>query len=156
VSKENIGTTETATVEEDVLTDQNYAYRSALLNKDLLFAAIGNDGRVSAYGFVLFDTFYKRILGEAADVPMIGNCYTFPSQRQRGLYTSLLVAICKHLADRRYERVIISCAPDNLVSIRGIQRAGFSQVNLLRSIVVFSRWVVCQKCTAYNRSNQGR
>lgn len=141
VSRENIGSAGTAAAERDVLTDQNYAYRSALLGKDLLFAAMGGDGHVSAYGFVLFDTPYKRILGEATDVPMIGNCYTFPSHRRHGLYASLLIAIARQLADRGYARVIISCAPDNAASIRGIQRAGFSRVRQVRSLLVLSHVV---------------
>ncbi|MEO6923675.1 MAG: GNAT family N-acetyltransferase [Bryocella sp.] len=144
IGRENLGSVATVAVERSVLNEQNYAYREALLGKDLLFAAIDDDGQVLTYGFVLFDSFYKRVLGEAVEVPMIGNCFTFPSFRRRGLYARLLVSIGDYLASAGHERAIITCAPDNLASVRGIQNAGFSRIKTLRSVVLFSRWVVFQ------------
>ena len=44
-----------------------------------------------------------------------------------------------------YKRQIITCAPDNLASVRGIQNAGFSRLKTLGSVVVFSRWIVFQR-----------
>ena len=144
VQSDNFGSKETEIVEREVLTDHNFAYREALQADDLLYAATDEFGHVSAYGFVLFDSFYKRILGESNQVPMIGNCFTFPQNRSRGLYTSLLVSISDHLNSQGYCRVIITCAPDNLASVRGIQKAGFLKVSTLRSLVIFSRWIAIQ------------
>ena len=145
VRRENFGCEETAMVEREVLTDHNFAYREALQGEDLLYAATDESGHVSTYGFVLFNSFYKRILGESNQVPMIGNCFTFPQHRGRGLYANLLMSISGHLSSQGYQRVIITCAPDNLASVRGIQRAGFSKVSILHSLVIFSRWIAIQK-----------
>lgn len=144
ISRENIGSERTADVERAVLTETNLAYREALKGRDILFAAVDNGRKVVTYGFVLFESFYKRVLGEDADVPMIGNCFTIPEMRGRGLYPGLLAVICDHLADSGYKRAIISCSPDNLASRRGIERAGFLRLRTLRSVVLFSRWIVVQ------------
>ena len=98
VRRENFGCEETAMVEREVLTDHNFAYREALQGEDLLYAATDESGHVSTYGFVLFNSFYKRILGESNQVPMIGNCFTFPQHRGRGLYANLLMSISGHLS----------------------------------------------------------
>lgn len=144
VQNENFGCKENETIEREVLTDQNFAYREALRGADLLFAATDESGHVSTYGFVLFNSFYKRILGESYQVPMIGNCFTFPQHRGRGLYARLLISISDYLSAQGYRRVIITCAPDNFASVRGIQKAGFSRVSTLRTLVVFSRWIASQ------------
>lgn len=144
VHRDNFGSKGTEIVEREVLTDHNFAYREALQGDDFLCAAIDDSGHVSAYGFVLFESFYKRILGESNEVPMIGNCFTFPQQRGHGFYASLLVSISDQLTFQGYHRVIITCAPDNFASVRGIQKAGFSKVGTLRSLVIFSRWIAIQ------------
>ena len=144
VDSRNLGSEATAAVERCVLTAENFAYREALQGDDRLFAATDGDGHVTSYGFVLFDSFYKTVLGETVQVPMIGNCFTFPAHRRRGLYARLLVSITDRLAEAGYTRVIITCAPDNLASIQGIRNAGFRHVKTLRTRIVLSRWIVIQ------------
>lgn len=148
VDSRNLGSEATAVVERCVLTAENFAYRAALQGDDRLFAAIDSDGHVTSYGFVLFDSFYKTVLGETVQVPMIGNCFTFPAHRRRGLYARLLVSITDRLAEAGHTRVIITCAPDNLASVQGIRNAGFRRVKTLRTCIVLSRWIVIQTTLA--------
>lgn len=148
VGRDNLGSSATRGVEDGVLTAENHAYREALTGDDQLFATVDPQGQVISYGFVLFDSFYKRILGEARATPMIGNCFTWPAWRGRSLYPRLLMATCRQLAAQGHRRVIITCAPDNHASIRGIEKAGFTQVRTVRSLVVFARWIAWQHSMA--------
>lgn len=145
VHRGNLGSAATAAVEAAVLGGANHAYRQALCGADLLLAIVDEQGRIASYGFVLFESFYKQVLSEAADTPMIGNCFTDPQQRGRGYYPHLLRAACRRLADEGCRRVIITCAPDNLASVRGIEKAGFRRVRTLSSLVVAARWIAWQR-----------
>lgn len=144
VGRHNLGSEATAQAEAGVLTAENHAYREALQGDDQLLAALDAQGQVTSYGFVLFDSFYKRILDEPRNTPMIGNCFTLPAWRGRGLYPRLLVATCQHLAAQGHSRAIITCAPDNLASVRGIEKAGFRRVRTVRSLVLLTRWIAWQ------------
>ena len=145
VHRGNLGSAATAAVEAAVLGGANHAYRQALCGADQLLAIVDEQGHVASYGFVLFDSFYKQVLREAADTPMIGNCFTDPAQRGRGYYPRLLRAACRRLADEGYQRVIITCAPDNRASVRGIEKAGFRQAKTLSSLVLAARWIAWQR-----------
>lgn len=145
VSRHNLGSEATRAVEHGVLTAANHAYREALAGDDMLLATTDTHGQVISYAFVLFDSFYKRVLGEAPATPMISNCYTDPAWRGQGLYPRLLVATCLHLANQGHARAIITCAPDNLASVRGIEKAGFRRVKTLHSLVVLARWIAWQR-----------
>ena len=145
VHRGNLGSAATAAVEAAVLGGANHAYRQALCGADQLLAIVDEQGHVASYGFVLFESFYKQVLRESADTPMIGNCFTDPAQRGRGYYPRLLRAACRRLADEGYQRVIITCAPDNQASVRGIEKAGFRRVRTLSSLVVAARWIAWQR-----------
>lgn len=149
VDRNSIGTASVADIERQVFVNDNVDYRAGLTQDDMLFAAVAGDGRVLSYGFVLFRSFYKRVLREPIDVPMIGNCFTEPEARGRGLYPALLRAMCDELARRGHRRVIISCAPDNVASRRGIERAGFRAVHHLVSVVLLSRLIVWQRARLF-------
>lgn len=145
VWRHNLGSLATAQAEAGVLTAENHAYREALQGDDQLLAVLDAQGQVTSYGFVLFDSFYKRILAEHRDTPMIGNCFTLPAWRGRGLYPRLLVATCQHLAAQGHGRAIITCAPDNLASVRGIEKAGFQRIRTVHSLVILTRWIAWQR-----------
>ena len=79
VWRHNLGSEATRAVEQSVLTAANHAYREVLAGDDMLLAATDAQGQVTSYAFVLFASFYKRVLGEAQTTPMISNCYTDPA-----------------------------------------------------------------------------
>ena len=148
VDRHSLGSPATCQVEAEVLTPENHAYRLALQGQDQLLALTDAQGRVRSYGFVVFESFYKRVLGEASSVPMISNCFTFAAQRGQGLYPQLLGIACHHLAGQGHRRAIITCAPDNVASVRGIEKAGFKRVKTLRSLVLVARWIAWQRSSA--------
>lgn len=141
VDRHTFGSEATRAVEDAVLTEANLEYRAELLGDVLLFALTDGHGQVASYGFVLFDSFYKRILGEDRATPMIGNCVTFAPYRGKGLYPQLIRAVSDSLASQGFPRAIITCAPDNLASIRGIEKAGFKRVKTLYSLILVTRWI---------------
>lgn len=153
VNKNTLGSATTKLVEQAVLTESNHAYREELLNDGQLFAVKNGQSQVTCYGFVIYESFYKRILGEAHAVPMISNCFTFPEHRGQGLYPRILRAVCHSLSAEGQRRVIVTCAIDNLASIRGIEKAGFKHVKTIHTLVLFARWIAWQKCVEPSRSD---
>lgn len=145
VDRHNLGSPAVRMVEQGVLTAENHAYRESLAGQDQLLALTDDAGQVRSYGFVIYESFYKRVLGQGADVPMISNCYTPAAFRGQGLYPRLLRATCAVLAAQGHDRAIITCAPDNLASVRGIEKAGFRHVCTLSSLVLGARWIAWQK-----------
>ncbi|MGH6689676.1 MAG: GNAT family N-acetyltransferase [Gammaproteobacteria bacterium] len=142
IGRENVGSARVAAIERQVLAGENEAYGAGLLRNDLLFAHLDDDGRVLTYAFVLFTTEYKRVLQEPSEVPMIGNCYTVPDARGRGLYARMLVTVSDDLAVDGHRRAIISCQPDNVASMRGIERAGFKRARHITSFIALSKLVL--------------
>jgi RimJ/RimL family protein N-acetyltransferase len=145
VDRHTFGSAATRVVEETVLTEANLEYRDELRADCQLFAITTPTGEVTTYGFVLFNSFYKQILGEDSATPMIGNCYTYPQYRGRGSYPRMIRAACESLAAQGFQRAIITCAPDNAASIRGIEKAGFRRVKTLHSLVLATRWIAWTK-----------
>lgn len=147
IDRRNFRSPSTVAVEDSVLTGGNYVYVDELRNNATLLAATAPGGEVASYAFIVFESFYKRVLGEANAVPIICNCVTLPAYRGQGLYPALLGAACRHLAQQGYARVIVTCAPDNAASIRGIEKAGFRKVTTLHSLILFTRWIAHQRTT---------
>ena len=146
VDRNNVGSEASRHVEDCILTGGNHVYVDALRADAVMLAAL-DEGQVASYAFIIYASFYKRILGETDATPMICNCHTFPEYRGQGVYPMLLAAACRHLAASGYTRVIITCAPDNLSSVRGIEKAGFRKVKTLRSLILFTRWIASQRET---------
>lgn len=55
----------------------------------------------------------------------IYDCYTFPAYRSKGIYTDTLIRLVNLLRAEEIPTVLISVDPGNVMSIRGIERAGF-------------------------------
>jgi hypothetical protein len=149
VNRNNVGTDQTRSVEEQILQGDNEQYRDSLSERDWMFAGLDADGRVITYAFVLFRTQYKQILGISEDLPLISNCFTVAEHRGKRLYPRMLARVCRELALAGHSRAAISCAPDNTASISGIERAGFSGVAHLECLNVLSRLVFNRRTTDY-------
>jgi RimJ/RimL family protein N-acetyltransferase len=139
------GSEATRAVEDAVLTESQCEYRDELRGDAMMFVVTGDKGQVASFGFVLFDSFYKRILGESRATPMICNCFTYAQYRGQGLYPQLIQGACHSLAAQGFERAIITCDPDNAASIRGIEKAGFTKVKTLYSLVLVTRWIAWRR-----------
>lgn len=149
IGRENLGSADVADVLKQVLVGDNVQYRDGLTEDDLLFVALDEGGKVVSYAFVLFRSRYKRVLGIDDEVPLIANCFTEPEMRGRRLYPRLLVRVCQELAGLGYTRATISCEPDNVASIRGITRAGFTGLSHIRSVIVLWKIVMARRVESY-------
>ena len=125
-----------------VLVGENAIYREGLRKQDKLFLMIDDDNRVLHHTFVTYHTRYKAVLGIGDSVPLIGNCWTAPEARGRRFYPAVLRYACAALRREGHGRAIISCAQDNVASVRGIERAGFRRTRLLSSLIVASRFAL--------------
>jgi RimJ/RimL family protein N-acetyltransferase len=134
------------TLDDDLIkqlfNDENSQYRSALYDQDSLYFVMNSDRQVLHFSYVQHKTRYKKILDEPLTVPLIGNCFTSSQARGQKLYPKTLVEICRNLAGAGCKRVIITCAPDNIPSIKGIERAGFGLVRRVESILILSRFAL--------------
>lgn len=133
---------------DQVLQGESSGYAAGVSAGDLLFAHVDGAGTVDTFGFVIFSSPYKRFLGIDFAAPMIGNCNTLPVARGRGLYPALLLGCCGELARRGYAEVVITCAPDNAASIRGISKAGFNRLHHLVVWVALSRMLLGRRVRA--------
>jgi len=74
-----------------------------------------------------------RLLGNRTGVRIyeehsigIYDCYTFPAFRSRGIYTDSLIRMLRQIRHEGVSRSLIAVAPDNIPSIRAIEKVGFS------------------------------
>ncbi len=90
------------------------------------------DGQLVSYAWVSFEEEFVGELRLLLRLPpgeaYIWDCATRPEYRQRGLYTALLAFVCSELRQEQVRRAWIGTDLENLVSQRGIARAGFQHV----------------------------
>ncbi|TMM45274.1 GNAT family N-acetyltransferase [Colwellia ponticola] len=109
---------------EAALSNESQDYKAGLYEQDVLFVVLKKSELVHTT-FIQFESKYKRILGEGAEVPLIGNCWTSVKCRGQGVYPYILKLACKRMINSGFSRVVITCDPSNLASIAGIKKAGF-------------------------------
>lgn len=142
IEHENVGDPSLQDIVIQLLASESAIYRSGLQQGDLAFAVVDENRRLLHRSFVQFQTRYKTLLGETADVPLLTNCHTIPSMRGERLYPKTLCYAGAILAKRGYHRMIITCDEKNLASIRGIAHGGFILKRVIRSLIVFARFAV--------------
>lgn len=155
IDRSNVNSNSVEDVCSQILVGDNAACRDDLARDNLLFAGLDGNGKVITYAFVLFRTFYKRILGISSDVPLVGNCFTEPVVRGQRLYPRMLESVCAELEDRGFDRAMISCEPSNMASIKGIERAGFEGLFHITCLVVLWRIVLARRVESYGAWRAG-
>ena len=123
------------------LSCESEEYEEGLRNNDVLYVIADKDV-VIHFSFAQFFTKYKTLLGLPESIPLIGNCYTSPAARGKRLYPKTLVYATQDLFKKGCDKVAITCAPSNVPSIKGIERAGFQLTSQLYSIIFLSRLVL--------------
>ncbi len=121
-----------------VFQGDNLDYLEGLQKKDCM-VAITSDNKVVHISFVQFETSYKKLLNELDDTPLIGNCWTSKEHRGKGLYPYANFRCCDEIARKGYERIIISCAPENTSSIAGIKKSGFLKVREVKTFSILTK-----------------
>ena len=66
-----------------------------------------------------------HILSEWADVAAVGNIFTRPDQRGRGLGTRATAALIQDLLDSGFETIVLNVSTENQAAIRCYEKLGF-------------------------------
>lgn len=80
---------------------------------------------IAAYGAIFVHSRQCWVLGLPEEAILIGDCFTLPAHRRRGLYRSALNAVALRLRLHGSAAVYVEANPRNIASIRGIVGAGF-------------------------------
>lgn len=92
--------------------------------------------------YLLGKSFKFPFLGQ--DDYEIGPCVTRVDCRGRGLYPDVLRFICHNVGGPK-SKFYMLVAPSNTASIRGIEKAGFSQVGYVKRSKYLRRWGVYEQ-----------
>jgi len=141
IDQKNIEDVSYREVLEAALSNENQVYKEGLYKQDVLFVMLKNSELVHTT-FVQFESKYKLILGETAQIPLIGNCWTSEKCRGQGVYPYILKLACKRMIDRGFSKVVITCEPKNLASIAGIKKAGFQLVKEITSYIFINKFAI--------------
>ena len=130
------------------LGDEAFESVQGVRDGDVLFVV--KHGKTFVHcGYVLFEHKGTKLVGEQESTPIIACCKTAQAAQGRGLYRKALNEEVLYLKERGYTRVIITTAPDNTASRRGIEAAGF---NLIREV----RVVIILNCIVWRRLREDR
>jgi GNAT superfamily N-acetyltransferase len=69
----------------------------------------------------------------------IYDCYTLPAFRSRGFYTESLIRMLRQICDEGASHALISVDPDNIPSVRAIEKVGFKPLYRLTVSQRFGR-----------------
>lgn len=116
-------------------------YINGIKAHSVLFA-VTDQKKVIHTSFVQFKSRYKTIIHEPYDTPLIGNCWTDNQYRGNGLYPTTIHLAAESLFTNDYDRVLISCAVNNIPSIKGIEKAQFNLVKQLKSYILFNKFAL--------------
>jgi RimJ/RimL family protein N-acetyltransferase len=91
-----------------------------------------DDGTLGHISWLYYKDDPNRILRLEEGDCEIKFCLTFPEFRGRGIYPAALHAIQRYLVERGCSRCFVCVKADNIASIRGIEKAGFTRVGVTR------------------------
>jgi predicted acetyltransferase len=114
-------------------------YINGIKANSILFAVTDNK-KVIHTSFVQFKSRYKKLIHESHETPLIGNCWTDNNYRGQGLYPKTIQLAAESLFVSGYKRVLISCAVNNIASIKGIEKAQFSLIHELKSYILLNKF----------------
>jgi GNAT superfamily N-acetyltransferase len=107
-----------------------------------LLVVVDDDG-YAAYGHIVVNSAgYMRVLGEREPVPHLGNFFTAPRARRRGLFKGVLNESQRVLQRLGYGRALLETRPTNAGSMKGSERMGMRITRHLRGWIVFDSLVI--------------
>jgi hypothetical protein len=142
IDSDNLSDPEFSPILEQILGGEGEMYLQEIRENGILFYILDEGGRIAHHSSVQFVSRYKTIIGEDLKTPMFTNCWTAPQARGKRLYPITLKFGGNILAARGYDRVLITCEPDNIASVKGIKHAGFREIRSVTSLLVFSRFAI--------------
>jgi hypothetical protein len=102
-----------------------------------------DDEGYAAYGHVVVNSKeYVRALGEPEAVPYVGNFFTAPRARRRGLFEKINNESFLLLQRLGYRRVLAEARPSNAGSVKGSERVGMHIARHLTGWILFERVLI--------------
>ncbi len=109
-------------------------------------AAVGlallDEDRIVHYAFVFLRNKTACLLGLAARSALIGNAFTLPSHRGRGLQAHSVHCRARIAHAAGYRSIVCETSPDNLASQRGLEKAGMQRIGRMELLVLVNCAVV--------------
>lgn len=103
-----------------------------------IFYAESDEGEIAHTSYVI-PKCLKFAFMKAGDFE-IGPCFTAPASRGKGIYPTVIRAICKEFAtDRNTLYMIVK--ESNTASIRGIEKAGFEKCGIVKKSKILKRYI---------------
>jgi hypothetical protein len=112
------------------------------IKADSILFAVTDGNKVIHTSFVQFKSRYKKLIHELHETPLIGNCWTDNKYRGQGLYPKTIYSAAESLFNNGHERVLISCAVNNIPSIKGIEKAEFTLLQELKSYILLNKFAL--------------
>ena len=97
----------------------------------------------AGYGHLVINSReYVRALGEREAVPYVGNFFTAPRARRRGLFEKINNECFIALQRLGYRRVVAEARPTNAGSVKGSERVGMNIARHLTGWIVFEQVLI--------------
>jgi hypothetical protein len=97
----------------------------------------------AGYGHLVINSKeYVRALGEREAVPYVGNFFTAPRARRRGLFEKINNECFIVLQRLGYRRVVAEARPTNAGSVKGSERVGMNIARHLTGWIVFEHVLI--------------
>jgi RimJ/RimL family protein N-acetyltransferase len=104
---------------------------------------VRDDQGYAAYGHMVVNgAGYMRTLGEPEPVPYLGNFFTVPRARRRGLVQRAGNECVLMLQRRGYRRMLTEARPTNTASVKAMENQGMRRIRHLMGWIIFERVVI--------------
>lgn len=113
----------------------NYKIDKSILSKDKTCYFIKDSNRIVHKSYLFSKVFLLKSIKKRG--PVIGDCSTVESHRGQSIYPYVINSIAKDLFNNESEAVFIIVDKNNISSIKGIEKAGFSKL----ASIVAKRWL---------------
>jgi len=100
------------------------------------------NGKIVHTSWVFRNSKACRILGGKRFDLLIGECFTIPEMRGNGIYPYVLACILRSLKSENISKVLIDTHPDNISSMRGIEKVGFKKDRIVSYVTLLTTLVI--------------
>lgn len=115
--------------------DINYKVDKSVINAGKTCYFIKDSDRIIHKSYLFAKVFLLKSINKIG--PVIGDCVTVKSHRGQSIYPFVINGIAKEIIENENKPVFIIVDRENLSSIKGIEKAGFSKL----AAIVAKRWL---------------
>ena len=99
------------------------------------------NGAIGHISWIYYKNDPNRIIELRKDEGEVKYSLTLPELRGKGIYPDVLIEVQRYLKGKGYKRLFICTREDNLASVRGIEKAGFTFITKINLIKVMGMQV---------------